>query len=161
MNQAFIHTSKWPSNGKDRFVLTTGETWYPGADARCDQTSGAFTTWDTRGWQQGKVFRKIEVYRPTGGTYVDGKPPSGTTFGCSTHWFEYHPAFHNGGLVGVAFFNHGTRFLHVDSKGKITERGYFVPHVGNAAAVEWPTDEIAYSIDLQRGFDVLRYTGEL
>ena len=160
-NGEFIHTSKWPSRGKDRFALTAGETWLPVADARCDDTSGAFTTWSTAGWSRGKPFKKLEVYRPPSGTYTDGYPPSGNTFGCSTHWFEPNPTFHNGGIVGVAFFNQGAHFLRVDGKGGITDEGWFVPHVGNSAAIEWPTKNIAYSIDLQRGFDVLKYNGKL
>jgi hypothetical protein len=161
LNGEFIHSSKWPSNGKDRFALSTGETWLPGADARCDGTSGAFTTWNTTGWQKGKALTKIDVFRPPSGTYADGRPPSGNTFGCSTHWFEHNPTFHNGGIVGMTFFNQGTHFMRVDSKGKISDEGWFVPHAGNAAALEWATNRIAYSIDLQRGFDVLQYNGKL
>lgn len=153
----FIHTSKWPG-AKDKFALSTGETWLPAADARCDQTSGGFTTWDTSSWKETHSFKKIETYRPPSGTYADGNPPSGTTFGCSTHWFEPHPDFDDGGIVAVTFFNHGTHFMDVDSKGHIADKGFFVPHGGNAAAVEWLTKEIVYSIDLQRGFDILRYS---
>lgn len=154
----FIHSSKW-HKGKDKFALSTGETWYPGADAQCNGSSGGFTTWDTTNWRKNHSFRKIETFRPPSGTYVDGHPPSGTTFGCSTHWFEPHPDFRNGGTVAVTFFNHGTHFMGVDGKGHISDDGFFVPHAGNAAAVEWLTDDLVYSIDLQRGFDILRWNG--
>ncbi|MGH2400897.1 MAG: hypothetical protein ACRDF6_13760, partial [bacterium] len=87
--------------------------------------------------------------------------PTGTTFGCSTHWFEHHPTFRDGGIVAVTFFNHGTHFMRVDRKGKISDEGWFIPHAGNSAAVEWLTDRIVYAIDLQRGFDVLKYNGKL
>ena len=160
-NGEFIHTSKWPRGGKDRWALSTGETWLPAADARCDATSGGFSTWDTTGWQKGLAFKKIDTYRPTSGTYVDGHPPSGTTFGCSTHWFEHHPTFKNEGIVAVTFFNHGTHFMRVDAKGRISDEGWFIPHGGNSAAVEWLTKKIVYSIDLQTGFYILEYNGEL
>ena len=160
-NGEFIHTSKWPRGGNDKWALSTGETWVPGADIRCDQTSGGFTTWDTAGWQQGKAFRKVDTYRPRSGTYADGHPPSGTAFGCSTHWFEHHPSFKNGGIVAVTFFNHGTHFMRVSPKGKISDEGWFIPHAGNSAAVEWLTSKIVYSIDLQNGFYVLKYNGKL
>ncbi|MGH2757222.1 MAG: hypothetical protein ACRDI3_05485 [Actinomycetota bacterium] len=160
-NGEFIHTSKWPRAGKDRFALSTGETWVPGADIRCDQTSGGFATWDTTGWQKGRAFKRIDVYRPPAGTGTDGHLPTGTTFGCSTHWFEHHPTFRDGGIVAVTFFNHGTHFMRVDRKGKISDEGWFIPHAGNSAAVEWLTDRIVYAIDLQRGFDVLKYSGKL
>ncbi|MDQ3982605.1 MAG: hypothetical protein M3271_08000, partial [Actinomycetota bacterium] len=138
----FIHSSKWAQLGRDRFALSTGETWLPGVDARCDQTSGGFTTWDASKWKKTKTITPIETFRPPSGTYADGYPPSGTTFGCSTHWFEPHPDFRNGGTVAVTFFNHGTHFMGVDKKGHITDDGYFVPHAGNSAAVYWLTDEI-------------------
>jgi len=160
-NGEFIHSSKWPRGGKDRFALSTGETWLPAADARCDTTSGAFTTWDTTGWKKRKAFRKIDVFRPPSGTYADGWPPSGNTFGCSTHWFEHHPTFDDGGIVAVAFFNQGLHFMRVSPKGKISDEGYFIAHAGNAAAAEWLTKRIVYSIDLQRGVDVLQYNGKL
>lgn len=160
-NGEFIHSSKWPRGGADKFALSTGETWYPAADAACNEQSGGFSTWDTTGWQRGLAFKKVDTYRPPSGTYVDGHPPSGTTFGCSTHWFEPHPSFKNGGTVAVTFFNHGTHFMKVDPKGKISDDGWFIPHAGNSAAVEWMTDRIVYSIDLQNGFYVLKYNGKL
>lgn len=160
-NGEFIHTSKWPRGGADKFALSTGETWYPGLDIACDETSGGFSTWLTTGWQKGKAFKKIDTYRPRSGTYTDGHPPAGTTFGCSTHWFEPHPTFRNGGTVAVTFFNHGTHFMKVDPKGKISDDGWFIPHGGNSAAVEWMTNRIVYSIDLQTGFYVLKYHGKL
>jgi hypothetical protein len=128
---------------------------------RCDDSSGGFSTWDTTGWQNHKAFTKIDTYRPRSGTYVDGHPPTGTTFGCSTHWFEPHRSFKNGGTVAVTFFNHGTHFMKVDPKGKISDDGWFIPHAGNSAAVEWVTDRIVYAIDLQNGFYVLKYNGKL
>ncbi len=155
----FIHSSKWPQAGRDKFALSTGETWYPAADAACNSTSGGFTTWDASKWKKTKTLTKIETYRPPSGTYIDGNPPSGTTFGCSTHWFEPHPDFKNGGIVGVAMFNHGTHFMGVDSKGHITDEGWFLPHAGNSAAVYWMTDEIVYAVDLQKGFDILKWNG--
>ena len=159
--QEFIHSSKWPQGGNDKFALSTGETWLPAADARCTERSGGFTTWDTTGWQKTKTLKKIETFRPKSGTYVDGSPPSGTTFGCSTHWFEAHPTFNDGGIVGVTFFNQGAHFMRVDSKGGISDEGWFVPHAGNSAALEWMTNRIAYVIDLQKGFDIVKYNGKL
>lgn len=155
----FIHSSKWPQMGRDKFALSTGETWLPGSDARCDDTSGGFTTWDASKWKKTKTLTRIETFRPASGTYADGHPPSGTTFGCSTHWFEPSPDFRNGGTVAVTMFNHGTHFMGVDAKGHITDDGFFLPHAGNSAAAYWMTDEIVYSVDLQKGFDILKWNG--
>ena len=155
----FIHSSKWPRMGKDKFALSTGETWIPGATARCSDASGGFTTWDASKWKKTKTITRIETFRPPSGTYTDGRPPAGTTFGCSTHWFEPHPDFKNGGTVAVTFFNGGTHFMGVDGKGHISDDGWFLPHAGSSAAVYWLTDEIVYAVDLQRGFDVLKWNG--
>ena len=103
----------------------------------------------------------IDVFRPTAGNYVDGRPAINAPFGCSTHWFQQHPDFKNGGLVAAGFYNHGTRFLNVDKKGKISEVGYFMPHGGGTSAAYWRTDRIVYTVDYQRGMDVLKYTGKL
>ena len=102
-----------------------------GRTTRRNDTSGGITTWDTTNWKKTHTLKKIETFRPPSGTYSDGYQPSGTTFGCSTHWFEPHPDFKNGGIVAVTFFNHGTHFMDVDKKGHITDKGFFVPHGGN------------------------------
>ena len=71
------------------------------------------------------------------------------------------PSFHNGGIIAAGFYDHGTRFLRVSDKGKVSEEGYFLPYRGDTSAAYWLTDEIVYSIDYERGIDILRYTGEL
>jgi hypothetical protein len=72
-------------------------------------------------------------------------------------WFQEHPDFASGGLVASAFFEHGTRFLEVDRKGKIAEVGYFMPAAGETIATYWITDEIVYAIDISRGIDILQF----
>ena len=152
----FIHTPRWPSNGKDKFLLMAGETNFK---VQCSEASAAFMTWDASKWRKTKTFKMIDEYRMKNGTYADGNPPANVS--CSTHWHEAHPKFHNGGLVAAAFFEHGTRFIDVSSKGKINEIGWFLPHVGSTSAVYWITDEVAYAIDYNRGIDVLRFTGKV
>ncbi len=158
--QEFIHSNLWPRQGKDRWALSAGETWTSGAQARCTPNSAGFATWDTTNWEKTKLLRKVDVYRMEGGTYADGRPPSGTTFGCSTHWFDTHPDWKNGGIAAVAWYNYGTRFLKVDSKGKIEEVGWFVPIGGSTSATYWIDDEYLYSVDYNRGIDILRFTGK-
>jgi hypothetical protein len=156
----FIHSNQWPNHGKDKFALTSGETWTPGTDARCKATSAGLATWDTTGWKKTKSFKMADIWRPENGTYTDGKPVINAPFGCSSHWFQEHPTFKNGGLVAAGFYNHGTRFLDVASNGKITETGWFIPNGGGTSAAYWITDKIVYAIDYQRGFDVLQYNGK-
>jgi hypothetical protein len=152
----FIHTPRWPNNAKDKFLLMAGETVL---NRRCSETSAAFMTWDASKWQKTKSFTMIDEYRMKNGTYLDGSPPANVS--CSTHWHEAHPDFKNGGLVAAAFFEHGSRFLDVSDKGKIKEVGWFLPHAGSTSAVYWITDEIAYTLDYNRGIDILKFTGKV
>ncbi|MBA2726011.1 MAG: hypothetical protein H0U53_08480 [Actinobacteria bacterium] len=150
----FIHTPRWPG-AKDRFLLMAGET---NIKPRCDESSAAFMTWDASKWKKTKTFTMIDEYRMSNGTYVDGNPPADLS--CSSHWHEAHPDFRNGGVVAAAFFEHGTRFMNVGNTGKIKEVGWFVPHAGSTSAVYWITDEIVYTLDYNRGIDILRFTGK-
>jgi hypothetical protein len=153
----FIHTGVWPQKGKDRFLLMAGETNFK---PRCNETNGAFMTWDASKWKKTHTFSMIDEYRMVNGTYADGSPAVNAV-GCSSHWHEAHPGFKNGGLVAAAFFEHGTRFIDIDSKGKIKEVGYFMPHAGSTGAVYWRTPEILYAVDYTRGMDVLKYNGKI
>ena len=150
----FIHTARWPG-GKDKFLLMAGETNFK---VRCDQASAAFMTWDASQWKRTKTFTMIDEYRMSNGTHVDGSPPANLS--CSTHWHEAHPTFNDGGIVAAAFFEHGTRFIDVSSKGKIKEVGWFLPHAGSTSAVYWINKEIVYTLDYNRGIDVLRFNGK-
>ncbi len=149
----FIHGTRWPRRGKDDFLLVAGETTF---NMRCSENSGAFMTWDARSWKQSRTFKMIDEYRVTNGTYVDGRPVAQRN--CTSHWFEEHPDFRNGGFVAAAFYDHGTRFFEVTSSGKIKEAGYFMTYGGQASAAYWITDEIVYTVDYNRGLDILRFS---
>lgn len=151
----FIHTPRWPG-GNDKFLLMAGETNFK---VQCSESSAAFMTWDATKWKKTKTFTMIDEYRMRNGTQVDGSPPANVS--CSSHWHEANPTFRNGGLVAAAFFEHGTRFIDVSDKGKIKEIGWFLPHAGSTSAVYWITKDIAYTLDYNRGIDVLRFTGKL
>lgn len=154
----FEHTARWPVDGTSDFLLMAGET---NNKVRCSEANGAFQTWDARGWKKTHTFRFIDKYRMVNGTFVDGNAPA-NVWGCSSHWHEANPRYgKHGGLVAAAFFEHGTRFIDVDSKGKIKEVGWFIPFNGNTGAVYWITDRIAYAVDYNRGIDIIRFNGEL
>jgi hypothetical protein len=152
----FIHTGRWANGGKDKFLLMAGETNFK---PRCNETNGAFMTWDASKWKKTHTFTMIDEYRMTNGTYADGKPAVNAV-GCSSHWHEASPHFKNGGIVAAAFFEHGTRFINVSSTGKIKETDWFMPHGGSTGAVYWITDEILYAVDYTRGIDIIKYTGK-
>ncbi|HVF52740.1 MAG TPA: hypothetical protein VNC78_03935 [Actinomycetota bacterium] len=148
-----VHSNQWPNKGKDDFFLLTSETNFTGV---CSGANGAFMVWDARNYKKTKTFNLLDIHHPANGTYTDGNPPV-TASGCSSHWFQEHPEFHNGGLVAMGSYDHGTRFIDVSGKGKIEEIGWFVPYGGQTSAAYWLNDEIVYSIDVTRGIDILRF----
>jgi hypothetical protein len=151
-----VHSNQWPNKGKDKIALFSTET---NAHVRCDANAGGFQTWDASNYKKTHSFQLIDVFRMGNGTFTDGSPPV-NGLGCSGHWFQEHPTFHNGGLVASGFYEHGTRFLDISPQGKIKEVGYFMPYGGSTSAAYWLTDRIVYAIDYSRGIDVLRYTGK-
>jgi len=164
----FIHSARWPRQGEDKFVLLGGETNFrptcdlPSANRPTTNSPvGAFMTFDGSHVKQDGKFTQIDEVRPTNGSYLDSNPPA-QILGCSVHWFEEHPTFRNGGLVALAEYENGTRFLQIQPDGKIKEQGYFIPLGGSTSAPHWaPNSNILYAIDYERGIDVLRYKGSL
>jgi hypothetical protein len=152
----FIHSVRWPNLAADPIMLAGGETNF---NERCTQTPGAFMTFDASQVQDTRQFKKIDEYTVTTGAYSDGNPAV-TVLGCSVHWFEAHRTFNGGGLVAVAAYDSGTRFLKIDPSGKIHEVGWFEPVAGGTSAPHWaPDGKTLYAIDYQRGIDVLQWTG--
>lgn len=141
-----FHSAAWPNRGRDNFLMMEAEG-----------SPGPFMTYDTRGWQQTRTFELVDMYQVGPGNYLDGRSRSSNE---SSHWFDVHPDFHNGGLVTIGWYDQGTRVLDVQPDGKIKEVGYFLPYAGNTFASYWVTGELIYSVDLNRGIDVLRYTDE-
>ncbi|HVF54192.1 MAG TPA: hypothetical protein VNC78_11405 [Actinomycetota bacterium] len=153
-DERFMHSNLWPRSMKDKFLLVGGETSGPFCG---EETSGSFMTWDATKWRKDKTFTMIDEYRVTDGLPTDGNAMVHTF---CTHWFEQHPSFKNGGLVAMAWYEHGTRFFDISKKGQISEVGYFLPVGGATSAAYWITDEILYAVDYQRGIDILRFTGK-
>ena len=132
--QWLFHAALWPNRGKDRFLLTQGEG-----------TSGPFMTYDTRN------HKRTETFKLTDSFTVEGSS-------ASSHWFDEHPNYRNGGFVVVGWYGDGTRFLKVKPDGKIKEVGWFMPHAERSGfSAYWLNKEIVYAIDLYRGIDILRF----
>jgi hypothetical protein len=152
----FTHANLWPNAGTDRFALVGGESQ---AAPKCDEdASSTFQTFDTTGWQSAKSFKLLSQFKMASGTFSDGRSPYSTW---CVHWFEHHPSFHAGGLVAIAWYEQGVRFLQVGTDGSIKEIGYYLPLAGQASAVYWITDRVLYTSDYTRGMDVLKFTGEI
>jgi hypothetical protein len=136
----------------------SGET---NATQRCDADSARWHVYDTTGWQKSKKLKEVDSYTFSNGVYADGNPAV-NGLGCSSHWFNEHPKWKDGGIVALGAYEHGTKFLAVDSKtGKISERGFFCPIAGSTSASYWLTDKIVYNVDYTRGIDILQYNGPL
>ena len=159
--EEFIHSTEWPRNAKDKFALSSGETWIPAAEAQCNEDSAGLSTWDTSKYKKTHTITRIDTIRPKNGMVTDGNTAINAPFGCSSHWFNHHPDFHNGGLVAAGFYNHGTRLFRVASSGKISEEGWFVPWAGGTSAAYWVGKRVIYSVDYQRGIYVIKYTGKI
>jgi hypothetical protein len=146
----FVHSNLWPRKASDDFLLMGGETVGP----TCNGDSAVFMTFDARRWRKHRSFKLLHEYRVANGLPTNGEAPANLF---CTHWFDTHPDFRNGGLVTLAWYEHGTRFLDIDSRGRIKAVGWFVPFGGSTSAAYWATDQIVYAIDYNRGFDILRF----
>jgi hypothetical protein len=156
----FVHSARWPRNGSDRFVLTGGEKNFTG---RCELNNSEFSVYSATKVLQHKSTQfegPLSQVAPAGnGYYADGKPVAGA-LGCSVHWFQEHPSFRNGGLVALSEYEDGVRFLQVRPDGTIQEQGYFLSLGSSSSSPKWAgKDDVLYSIDYQRGIDILRWKG--
>ena len=145
------HGNMWPRSGRDRFLMTAGETTGP----QCDETKALFNVWDMSRWKESRSFRVVGSYHPTNGLPTDGNAPADLLCG---HWFDPHPSFRNGGLVALGWYDHGVRFIDVGPSGDVEEVGYFMPTGGSMSAAYWVTKDIVYAVDYHRGVDVLRFS---
>ena len=129
---------------------------------RAQQQRVLASTAPSRCWPgQSKTFEgPLAQVPPAGnGVYADGKPVAGA-LGCSVHWFQEHPTFHDGGLVALSEYEDGVRFLQIKPDGSIEEQGYFLSLGSSSSSPKWAgKDDVLYSIDYQRGIDILRWTG--
>lgn len=152
----FIHANRWPRLMQDRFLLAGGETFGPSCGDGAE--GGSFMVWDTSGWEKTHRFTMVDDWRVSTGIPTQGDYPYGQF--CA-HWFQEHPTFADGGLVAMAWYESGVRFLQVSAEGTIEEVGYFIAAGSVASAAYWITDRIVYVVDYFRGFDVIRYGGPI
>ncbi len=151
---AGVHSTRWPRRGDDRWLMGQGGSNI--SQAQCDEGTRNFWTFDASRWEKDGVLKLTDEFVVGNGSPADGRYPAST---CSTHWFEARDDFRNGGVVALAYYDNGTRFLEINKKGQIEEVGWFVPYAGVTSAPYWITDEIVYAIDYARGLDILRFKG--
>ncbi|HEV2812613.1 MAG TPA: hypothetical protein VGW10_05110, partial [Solirubrobacteraceae bacterium] len=153
------HSVEWPRQGLDRFVLATFET---NATPRCEAGGGDFAVFDASRAAQTGVLEPRSTYFLTNSNdeRSSGNPSVNAGLGCSPHWFATRPSWRDGGVVALAAYDHGTKFLRVDPMGVASEVGHFRAPGTNASAAYWITCDIVYVVDYTRGFDVLRFRDE-
>ena len=152
--QKIVGSNRWPRESRDKFLLVGYESPFSG---QCGATSATLQVFDASRWRSKGDLRIKGAYHVHNGSYADGAPPANAV-GCSALWFQHHPDFHNGGLVAAGWAEHGMRLIDVQKSGRPQELGYYVPYGGVVSAAYWLNDEIVYSVDLTRGFDILRIT---
>lgn len=155
----FVHSARWPRQGHDKFALIGGENNFTG---RCERNQSTFATYRAPKRLDGAAskFVKIDEIAPVNGTYTDGNAPAGE-LGCSVHWFQEHPSFRNGGLVALAEYENGVKFLQVKPDGTLEQQGYFVAAASSASSPKWaPDGRTVYVVDYHRGLDIIRYNGD-
>ena len=156
------HNNIWPRAGKDRFLVSASEGVNNGRCEMYGEDGKTLQVWDTTGWKKGG-FEPVGSYTLTNGEGHPAVDALGVQ-GCSAHWAQAHPGFHNGGLVAMAAYSHGVRLLDIAKNGKPTEVAYFLKDVHGAIDIEWVTDRILYVIEDGGGLgsvDVIEYTGKL
>ncbi|HVF03500.1 MAG TPA: hypothetical protein VNA20_01550 [Frankiaceae bacterium] len=145
----YIHGNLWPRGGKDRWLLVGSES-----DMMCgNPKEGSFMVYDTKPFAKTKRFKYMGDYSLQHGMPTEGKAEVNQHCG---HWFQPHPTFKDGGLVAVAWYGFGTRFVEVTKTGKVVERGYFLGG-GQASSAYWMNNDIVYSLDYVRGIDILKF----
>jgi hypothetical protein len=155
------HNAVWPRHAADRFMVTASEGSNLG---RCEAygDDASLQVWDTTGWERTRTWEMMGFYTPVNGTFTDGNPAvDATWYGCSAHWAETHPNFHDGGPVAGAFYSHGIKILSVGADGNPVEAGFFLRHGAGASAVYWITDRVLYAVDDTFGLDVIRWDGPI
>ena len=62
--------------------------------------------------------------------------------------------------MAISKYEDGVRFLQITPGGQIEQQGYFLSLGSSSSSPKWAgKDDVLYSIDYQRGIDILRWTG--
>ena len=125
----YIHGNVWPRAGKDRFLLVGSESGMLCGTPK----DGSFMVYEPKNHEKTKSFKYLGDYSLAKGMPTEGRAQVNQHCG---HWFQPHPSFKDGGLVAVAWYGFGTRFVEVTKTGKIVEKGWFLGG-GAASSAYW------------------------
>ena len=118
--------------------------------------SGRFTTYDLKGTFNGEGWRNIARTHHRMRVLDTWTPEDQEgAAGCSSsHYFSSR----GDGVFANAFYEQGVRFLDVSNPRNIRQIGWYRPGDSNTWAAYWHGG-LVYVADLQRGVEVLRFTG--
>jgi hypothetical protein len=140
--------------GSGGVLAVTEEDYVPNCEGQ-----GRFHTFDATGSvTKGEPLELLDTFKLAEGTLdpVAGERALGTVF-CSAHWFTVKD-----NIVAIGWYGAGTRFLDISDPRDIRQVGYAVSVDQQTWASYWVpgSDNIVYSVDVERGLDVLRFTPE-
>ncbi|CAA9382307.1 MAG: hypothetical protein AVDCRST_MAG60-984 [uncultured Nocardioides sp.] len=155
-NAAAFRPDAAPSLENGNILLVTEEDY---EDPDCS-TAGSFQTWHITSLDgsDGSIVPLAKVELADLGTY-----PLPVGAFCSAHWFDYHQS----GIVSVGYYGGGTQFIDVNDPLAPTSHGfawfgasevwdsYWVPVYNPRGVATGKKTNLAYSVDLVRGLDVL------
>ena len=116
--------------------------------------SGKLVTYDLRNTYGGAGFRSTKAH-PFRMTVLDTWTPEkqAGSSGCdSAHYFTDR----GNGLLAMAFYAQGTRFLDVRDPRHIKQVGFYRPNDADTWAAYWRPGGFVFVADLTRGVDVLK-----
>ncbi|MCW2833460.1 MAG: hypothetical protein JWN68_1413 [Nocardioides sp.] len=155
-NAAAFRPDAAPSLKNGNILLVTEED-YENPDC---STAGSFQTWHIKrlDGSDGSIVPLAKVELADLATY-----PLPVGAFCSAHWFDYHQS----GIVSVGYYGGGTQFIDVNNPLAPKSHGfawfgasevwdsYWVPVYSSRGVATGKKTNVAYSVDLVRGLDVL------
>ena len=155
-NAAAFRAGAAPSLANGNILLVTEED-YENPDC---STAGSFQTWHVKrlDGSDGSIVPLAKVELADLATYP---LPAGAF--CSAHWFDYHQS----GLVTIGYYGGGTQIIDVSDPLAPSSHGfawfgasevwdsYWVPVYNSRGVATGKLTNVAYSVDLVRGLDVL------
>jgi hypothetical protein len=155
------HASSWkPAKAwsspikKSELVYVTEEDYLPQSNGNCTR-DGSFQIGAYR--QVGSVKRVVPLARwnlgqGTSGELMESRKGDVAAF-CSSHYFDVKDD-----VAAVGWYEQGMRLLSVKNSSQIRQVGYWRPLNSTAWSAQFVGSYI-YVIDLTRGLDVIRFTG--
>jgi hypothetical protein len=152
----YVQTRGKPAIAKGGVFLTTEEDYLGNLDGECGG-AGRFHTWDATGSvENGTPLRRLDTFTLSEGTLdpEKGDKQVGDAF-CGAHWFTVRD-----NVVAIGMYAAGTRFLDVSNPRDIRQVGFWFTADQETWASYWVpgSNGVVYSVDLERGIDILRFT---